>query len=63
MKLKDLKPVLYSLCGDVQFAIVYDWEENRDLENGCSVEYAIDKYGDRPVRRIGAEGGQLVISI
>lgn len=63
MKLKDLKPVLYSLCGDFLFAIVYDWEENVDLENGCSVEYAIDKYGDRTVRRISADGGLVVITI
>lgn len=63
MKLKDLKPVLYSSRGSIQFAIVYDREKNADLENGCSIEYAVEKYGDRTVHHIEAFENQLVVTI
>ena len=52
MKLKDLSSILYSKTGNIQFAIVYDYENHIDLEHGCSVEYAITHYGDYKVRRI-----------
>lgn len=52
MKLKELKPVLHSIIGQVQWCIVYDWENNRNLENGCSIEYAMEHYGGSIVRRI-----------
>ena len=63
MRLKELKEVLYSLTGSIQFAIVYDIEQNKDLESDCSIEYAIKNYGDCTVRHIGADGGSLVITI
>ena len=52
MKLKDLKPVLRSTTGHIQWCIVYDWNNNRNLENGCSIEYAIEHYGGYIVRKI-----------
>lgn len=59
MKLKDLAHVAYSLTGDIQSCIVYDFNENIDLETGCSIEYAIKHYGDRGLQRISSlyEGG------
>jgi hypothetical protein len=63
MKLKDLKSVLYSSRGAIQFAIVYDQEKNRDLENGCSIDYAVEKYSDRTVHHIEAFEHRLVITI
>jgi hypothetical protein len=63
MKLKDLKPVLYSSRGAVQFAIVYDQEKNTDLENGCAIDYAVEKYGDRTVRHIEALENQLLVTV
>ena len=63
MKLKDLKTILYSSRGGVQFAIVYDREKNADLENGCSIDYAVEKYGDRTVHHIEAFENQLIITI
>ena len=63
MKLKDLQPVLYSRRGGIQSTIVYDAEKNLDVENGCSVEYAVREYGERTVRHIEAFENQLLITI
>ena len=54
MKLKDLKLCLYSPTGEIQRAIVYDYNQNKDLEQGCSVEYAISHYGEYEVKRISS---------
>ena len=54
MKLKDLAPVAYSLTGDIQSCVVYDFNENIDLETDCSIEYAIKHYGDRDLHRISS---------
>ena len=61
MKLKELKPVLYSVHGDIQSAIVYDGMKAEEIENGCSVDYAVKTYADRDVRRIQAENSMIVI--
>jgi hypothetical protein len=63
MKLKELKSILYSTHGYVQFAIVYDIEKNTDIENGCSIEYAIKNHGEKEVKHIQAFEHQLVISV
>ena len=52
MRLKDLKPILYSTVGAIQWAIVYDYERNEDIEHGCSIEYAITHYEEYEVKRI-----------
>ena len=52
MKLKDLKPILKSSIGRIQWTIVYDYTIHRDIEYGCSVEYAIKNYGDFGVEKI-----------
>ena len=54
MKLKDLSHVAYSLNGDIQSCIVYDFNENIYLETGCSIEYAIKHYGGRDLNRIAS---------
>lgn len=54
MKLKDLTLCLYSQSGAIQWAIVYDYNLNEDLEYGCSVEYAIANYGEHEVRRVSS---------
>jgi hypothetical protein len=63
MKLKDLTPVLYSSEGSVQFAIVYDSETNTVIENGCSIDFAVEKHGNEDVIRIGAFENQLLITV
>ena len=59
MKLKELKSVLCSNRGSVQFAIVYDSKTNTDIENGCSIDYAVQTHGDKEVIRIEAFENQL----
>lgn len=54
MKLKDLKPILHSKTGAIQWAIVYDYDKHEDLEYGCSVEYAMIHYGECEVKRISS---------
>lgn len=61
MKLKDLKSVLRSPVGDIQFSVVYDSKTNTDIESGCSIEFVVEKYGDREVTRIKAFEHMLVI--
>jgi hypothetical protein len=63
MKLKELQSVLRSRRGGIQSAIVYDSASNTDLENGCSVEYAVEHYGDSEVQRIEAFENNLLITI
>lgn len=52
MKLKELKPLIYSYTGHIQLVIVYDLEKRCDLEHGCSAEYAYEHYGDMEIKRI-----------
>ena len=63
MKLKELKSVLYSNRGSVQFAIVYDSKTNTDIENGCSIDYAVKTHGDKDVVRIEVFENQLLITV
>ena len=63
MKLKDLKNVLVSERGSVQFAVVYDCNNNVDLASGCSVEYAVAYYGEYEVVRIGSLNNDLIITV
>ena len=63
MKLKDLASVLYSTRGSIQFSIVYDSNANADIEAGCSVEYAVEQYGERELKHIQAFENQLVLTI
>lgn len=63
MKLKDLECILYSSRGSAQFAIIYSQDECKDLENGCLIDYAVKKYGEKDVRHIEAFDCQLVITI
>jgi hypothetical protein len=63
LTLNALAPVLRSRRGAIQFAIVYDSASNTDLENGCSVEYAVMNYGGREVKRIEAFENNLLITL
>lgn len=55
--------LLYSSIGSVQFAIVYDSKTNTVIENGCSIDFAVEKHGDKDVIRIGAVENQLLITV
>lgn len=64
MKLNSMKGILRSSIGEIQTCVVWDSTNLEDIANGCSVEYAIKTYGDRPLDRIYiTHDGELVISI
>lgn len=63
MKLKELAPILRSSRDGIQSAIVYDGDEYKDIEDGCSVEYALLHYGDKELYWITAENNKLVLHI
>ena len=63
MKMEELAGILRSSRDGVQLAIVYDGNEYKDIENGCSVEYAKLHYRDREVYWITAEDNKLVLHI
>lgn len=52
MKLKELKPAIYSQTGAIQLCIIYDHNANTDLHYGCSVEYAYEHYGEREIHGV-----------
>ena len=62
MKLKDLKEILKSPEGDVEFGVLYDKAQYTTLDEG-SVDYLIQKYGESDVVRIYASSGLLIIVI
>jgi hypothetical protein len=63
MKIKDLKTIIYSNTGDIQFVIIYDLATNTDIINGCSIEYAVCHYGDKEVKRVSSDENMIVITI
>ena len=63
MKIKELKTVLHSTTGNIQFAILYDSGLNKDIEQGCSIDYIIHNYGDRELKRIEAFENQLILTV
>lgn len=63
MKLKDLKSVLYSNRGYTQYAIIFDSKTSTDIENGCTIDYAVQTHGEKEVKRIEAFENQLLITV
>lgn len=63
MTLQELKPILYSAHGSIQFAILYDSQAGKDIETGCTIDYLIAHYGDKDVKRIQAVDNNLIITI
>lgn len=62
MKLNELKTILKSNRGSVQFAILYDSKANADIDNG-SIDYIVECHGEKEVKRIEAFEHQLIIII
>lgn len=61
MKLYELKPVLHSTRGYIQSAIVYDQATDIDIEDGCSIEYAVEHYRNSEVLSIFAEENKVLL--
>lgn len=62
MKLNELKTILRSARGSIQFAILYDSRTNKDIATG-SIDYIVKNYGDKEAKRIEAFENQLLITI
>ena len=62
MKLKELKPILYSTRCNLTMGILYDSSVDMDIETGC-VDYLIEKHGERDVKRLEADGNHVVITV
>ena len=67
MKIKDLTPIMFSTRGDVVFTTVYDTTTQTDLCSSASIEYVIEKYGEKEIKRMYPisvwNHGEMVIEI
>ena len=63
MKIKDLKGIAYSSHGCMQFAVLYNYNSQVDIENGCTVDYLIQEYGELELHRIQAVDDMLVLEV
>lgn len=62
MKIKDLKSVAYSSHGLIQWAVVYDYNSQKDVLEG-NVEYVIEVYGECGLTRLQADQNYLVFEV
>lgn len=63
MKVNGLKSVLFSSIDNIQSVIIYSRTECKEIENGCSAEYAIKNYGEKDLLRIQATNNSIVLII
>lgn len=67
MRLSDLKDILVSPFASIQKVILFNLSRERgeepELENGCSVEYAVENYGNLELKRIEAYNDYLVLYV
>lgn len=63
MLLREMKEVLYSPVGEFQTAVVWDADTRKVVVEGCSIEYAIGRFGDWQVVRIRAVENSIVLSV
>ncbi len=67
MKIKDLAPIMSSTRGNVVFTTIYDTTTQIDLCSGASIEYAIEKYGEKEIKKMypisSWNHGEMVIEI
>lgn len=63
MKLKDLTDIIYSTRNNITFVTIYSRNEGKDILSDSTIEYAIEEYGEREVKRIYPEDNTLIIII
>ena len=67
MKIKDLIPIMFSTRGNVVFTTVYDTTTQIDLCSGASIEYVIEKYGEKEIKQMYPisynNHGEMIIEI
>ena len=62
MLIKDLKSVAYSTHGDIQMAVLYDYNAQRVVASG-SIDYIIKEYGSLTLHRLQAYKDDLVLEV
>lgn len=62
MKLNELKPILWTQIGEIQFAVIWDATKHCVIDK-LTVQGATKKYGEQVVKQITAFENDLVISI
>ena len=62
-KLKDYADVIYSTRNNITFVTIYSRNEGKDILSDSTIEYAIEEYGEREVKRIYPEENTLIIII
>ena len=60
--LKDLKSILYSSHGNIQFGVLYDPSIDSDIDSG-TVEYLVETYPDVVVTRLQAYESELIFYV
>lgn len=60
MKVKSLRNVLYSTHGLMQFGIIVEENKVDPIEKDGTIDYYIEKYADREVKRIFADRDYIV---
>lgn len=63
MRLADLKTILKSRPCDVQFCVLVDQKAQTPIEDGCSIEYVMENYGNKEVEQINAINDDLIIFV
>lgn len=63
MKLKDLKGIIRSSRDGVEMVTIYSEKTFDDINSSCSIEYAIEEYGNYEVKRVTHESNALAIGI
>lgn len=67
MKIKDLAPVMFSTREDVVFTTVYNTTAQVDVCSAASIEYVIEKYGEKEIKRMYPisvwNHGEMIIEI
>lgn len=62
MQIKDLKGIAYSSHGDLQMAVLYDYNTQKDVSAG-TVEHIISNYGELELTRLQAYEHSLIFEV
>lgn len=62
MKIKDLAGIAYSTHGDLQMAVLYNYNTQKDVATG-TVEHIISNYGELELTRLQAYEHSLIFEV
>lgn len=62
-KLKDYADVIFSTRDFVVFVVIYDTTTRKDILSNCTIECAIEEFGEKEVKRIIPEDNKFIIYV